>query len=1011
MTAPSNSKLPKDFMWGFATAAFQIEGSWNVDGRGESIWDGFAKLPGKTQDGRNGDVATDSYKRWKEDIALLAQYGVKSYRFSLSWSRIIPLGGRDDPINPEGIAFYNNFINELLKHGITPFVTLYHWDLPQALHERYLGWLNKEEIVQDFTRYARVCFEAFGDRVKHWLTLNEPWCVAILGYGRGVFAPGRSSDRTRSPQGDSSTEPWIVGRNLILAHAHAVKAYREDFKPQQKGQIGITLNGDWAMPYDDNQENIDAAQHALDFAIGWFADPVYLGFYPPYMREVLGDRLPEFTEEELKVVKESSDFYGMNTYTTNLCRAGGEDEFQGLVDYTFTRPDGTQLGTQAHSAWLQDYPEGFRALLNYLYKRYKLPIYVTENGFSVKDESLMPREQAVVDTDRVNYFRGTTASLLAAINEDGVDVRAYFPWSLLDNFEWADGYVTRFGVTYVDYETQERYPKESAKFLVKWFDEHLVGEEKSATSTITEPAKPELVKKHTDASVSSKTSTIEAKDSTPAKQVKARKVTDSTQAQGSSSSSTPAATESTSAAAPSTSSAANTPADDDAGKKKKTTKRRKVNHACLYCRRSHMTCDEGRPCQRCIKREIGHLCHDERRPKPAEKAPASISGAPAVVPNAFTPVPVYQGPPPTASAWPLPVPQSNFLYQPETLGNEFSVLTDFLETLDEGTFFTPPATVAPSLMSSTSFGSNGTTTNTTTTTTTTPLGAGANGTTSTPASAITVVDNIESLPTEAILPSATKTEKFLLTAADQESGSRNERLNRVIRSKYEAGLLKPYNYVKGYARLSKWMDSNVSQDSKQQILQPLSVLRPKFRAIAQSLRDLDLVFIEEEFERMLLDYDRVFSAMGVPACLWRRTGEIYKGNREFSELVGVDGYMLRDGRLCIYELMAEESAVNYWEKYGHVAFDSGQKAVLTSCVLRFKPALNKNPAAAVPSSNASATTGSPSKDGNVSVKEEKDVEKDDQPMEEGFISCCFSFTIRRDKWGIPSMIVGNFIRC
>jgi beta-glucosidase len=177
----------------------------------------------------------------------------------------------------------------------------------------------------------------------------------------------------------------------------------------------------------------------------------------------------------------------MNTYTTNLCRGGGDDEFQGFVDYTFTRPDGTQLGTQAHCAWLQDYPEGFRALLNYLYQRYKLPIYVTENGFAVKDESSIPREQALVDTDRVNYFRGATASLLAAINEDGIDVRAYFPWSLLDNFEWADGFVTRFGVTYVDYETQERYPKESAKFLVKWFGDHLQADSDSTATTIVEP--------------------------------------------------------------------------------------------------------------------------------------------------------------------------------------------------------------------------------------------------------------------------------------------------------------------------------------------------------------------------------------------------------------------------------------------------------------------------------------------------------------------------------------------
>ncbi|KAF6758049.1 beta-glucosidase [Ephemerocybe angulata] len=477
--SPSH-KLPKDFIWGFATAAFQIEGSANVDGRGKSIWDDFAKLPGKTLDGGNGDVATDSYRLWKEDIALLASYGVRSYRFSISWSRVIPLGGRNDPVNQAGIDFYSKFVDELLAHGIQPFVTLYHWDLPQGLQDRYGGWLNKDEIVKDFTNYAKICFEALGDRVEHWLTINEPWCCAILGHGRGVFAPGRSSDRSRNPEGDSSTEPWIVAHHIILAHAHAVKLYRDEYKSTQKGQIGITLNGDWALPYDNTPENIAAAQHALDFAIGEYPfsyalaslDPVYLGFYPPYMREVLGDRMPDFTEEEWSVVKGSSDFYGMNTYTTNLCRAGGEDEFQGNVDYTFTRPDGSQLGAQAHCAWLQDYPDGFRQLLNYIWKRYKMPIYVTENGFAVKGENDMPVEEAVKDYDRIHYFQGTTKALLDAINVDDVDIRSYFPWSLLDNFEWADGYTTRFGITYVDYETQKRYPKESARFLVKWFTEH-----------------------------------------------------------------------------------------------------------------------------------------------------------------------------------------------------------------------------------------------------------------------------------------------------------------------------------------------------------------------------------------------------------------------------------------------------------------------------------------------------------------------------------------------------------
>ncbi|KAF7307460.1 Glycoside hydrolase family 1 protein [Mycena indigotica] len=473
MAAPLVTKLPPNFLWGFATASFQIEGSTNVDGRGPSIWDGFSRIPGKTLDGKNGDVATNSYKLWQTDIALLKQYGVNTYRFSLSWSRIIPLGGRKDPVNPKGIEFYSNFIDALLANNIVPFVTLYHWDLPQALHDRYGGWLNKDEIVQDYANYAKVCFEAFGDRVKHWLTINEPWCVAILGYGRGVFAPGRSSDRTRSPEGDSSTEPWIVGRNIILAHAHATKVYREQYKTIQGGQIGITLNGDWQMPYDDTPENVEGAQTALDFAIGWYADPIYLGRYPASMQRILGARLAPFTPEEWKLVHGSSDFYGMNTYTTNLCRAGGDDEFQGLVDYTFTRPDGTQLGTQAHCAWLQDYPEGFRSLLNYLWKRYRKPIYVTENGFAVMNESSKPRDVAVNDTDRVNYYRGVTACMQAAINEDGVDVRAYLAWSLLDNFEWADGYTTRFGVTYIDYGTQERLPKASASFVSKWFSERV----------------------------------------------------------------------------------------------------------------------------------------------------------------------------------------------------------------------------------------------------------------------------------------------------------------------------------------------------------------------------------------------------------------------------------------------------------------------------------------------------------------------------------------------------------
>ncbi|RPD61806.1 hypothetical protein L227DRAFT_499883 [Lentinus tigrinus ALCF2SS1-6] len=435
--------------------------------------------------------------------------------------------------------------------------------------------------------------------------------------------------------------------------------------------------------------------------------------------------------------------------------------------------------------------------------------------------------------------------------------------------------------------------------------------------------------------------------------------------------------------------------NDTPGKKKKGTKRRKVNHACLYCRRSHMTCDEGRPCQRCIKREIGHLCHDERRSTAKEKASTATPSSSITNP----PIDYGSASVPMTTPWPgmgLGMAQGAWMYPPETLSNEFSVLSDFLESLDDGTFFSQPPAVAPSLMSSPTY-TNPVALGVDNPYITQPTGPASAAPTNTaaPIQAPASPDRDRDKPTEepapVVLPAATKTERFFLTAADQASGSRNERLNMVIRSKYEAGLLKPYNYVKGYARLSRWMDRNVSQESKQKILQPLSVLRPKFRAIAQSesLTDIDLVFIEEAFERLLLDYDRVFSAMAIPACLWRRTGEIYKANREFAELVGVDGYMLRDGRLCIYELMAEDSAVNYWEKYGNVAFDSNQKAVLTSCVLRYKPLL--------PSSGAVTPAR---------VKETQPL-----PNEEGFISCCFSFTIRRDPYGIPTLIVGNFIKC
>jgi beta-glucosidase len=223
--------------------SYQIEGAPHEDGRADSIWDTFCRIPGKIAGGASGDVACDSYHRTAEDIALLKETGAKSYRFSLSWSRIIPLGGRNDPVNEKGLQHYVKFTDDLRAAGIEPLITLFHWDLPDELNKRYGGMLNKDEFVKDYENYARVCYAAFGAKVKYWITFNEPWCSSILGYSTGLFAPGRTSDRSKSAEGDSSTEPWIVGHSFIIAHAAAVKAYRDDFKAKDGGQIGITLNG------------------------------------------------------------------------------------------------------------------------------------------------------------------------------------------------------------------------------------------------------------------------------------------------------------------------------------------------------------------------------------------------------------------------------------------------------------------------------------------------------------------------------------------------------------------------------------------------------------------------------------------------------------------------------------------------------------------------------------------------------------------------------------------------
>ncbi|KAJ0416488.1 glycoside hydrolase superfamily [Aspergillus carlsbadensis] len=463
--------LPPNFTWGYATAAAQIEGAWDEEGRGPSIWDTFTRLPGKIKDGSTPSTTCDAYHLWKEDVARLKEYGARAYRFSLSWSRIIPLGGEADPINEAGVEFYSTLIDELLRNGITPWVTLYHWDLPQALYERYGGMLDKERYTADFMRYARLCFERFGERVKHWITYNEPGLTARAGYAQGRNAPGHVSD----------TEPWIVGHTELVSHGYVCAMYKREFQPRQKGCIMITLDGNWYEPWDgEDARDVAAAERAKEFEIGWFADPVYgTGDYPASMRAQLGDRLPYFTEEEKRVVRGSSEVYGMNSYTAFYARhlegAPGRSDYRGNVEFLNENRNGQSRGPETDTHWLRMAPWGWAKLLRWVWARYRVPICITENGTTVKGEHEGPAPAApgeiVEDPFRAEFFRAYLAEVAKACQE-GVVIQSYFAWSFVDNWEWALGYTSRFGVTWVDYASPHkiRYAKRSAYALQEYFD-------------------------------------------------------------------------------------------------------------------------------------------------------------------------------------------------------------------------------------------------------------------------------------------------------------------------------------------------------------------------------------------------------------------------------------------------------------------------------------------------------------------------------------------------------------
>lgn len=309
--------FPKDFVFGVASASYQYEGAWNEDGKGPSVWDTFThEFPDKIANRSNGDVALDFYHRYKDDVKLLDYIGMDGFRFSISWSRVLPHGKLSGGVNKAGIAFYNNLINELISKGIQPFVTIFHWDTPQALEDEYGGFLSPR-IVDDYADFAELCFKEFGDRVKHWITLNEPYVVAWGGYDQGELAPGRCSAWMETcPHGNSGIEPYIVTHHLLLSHASAVRLYKQKYQASQKGVIGITIVSFWFLPYSNSKADKLAAQRALDFMYGWFMDPITSGDYPKSMRQLVGNRLPKFTPEQAKLLKGSFDFLGLNYYTS-----------------------------------------------------------------------------------------------------------------------------------------------------------------------------------------------------------------------------------------------------------------------------------------------------------------------------------------------------------------------------------------------------------------------------------------------------------------------------------------------------------------------------------------------------------------------------------------------------------------------------------------------------------------------------------------------------------------------
>ncbi len=429
---PRSPVFPPDFVWGAAIAAYQVEGAVAEDGRGESIWDRYSATPGKVANGDSGVIACDSYHRHSEDTELISELGLDAFRFSIAWPRVVPEGrGR---VNSVGLDYYDRLVDELLAREIDPYVTLYHWDLPQVLED--LGGWPARDTVEAFAEYVEVVVSRLGDRVRNWITQNEPWVISWLGYGMGVHAPGRTNDE----------DALAAAHHVLLAHGRAAEVLRRD---APGARVGVTIDFVPMYPLTDSEADVDAARRLDGFRNRWFLEPVLGRGYPQDMLEHYADILPTIEDGDMSTIAAPLDFLGVNYYTRNVVRAGSGDAMPEPVPIEGV--EHTEMGWEV-------YPRGLSDLLTRLQGDYELPpLYITENGAAFPDAR---QNGSVPDPQRIAYLEGHLDAIAAAIAE-GVPVRGYFLWSLLDNFEWAFGYSKRFGIVYVDFETLERVPKAS----------------------------------------------------------------------------------------------------------------------------------------------------------------------------------------------------------------------------------------------------------------------------------------------------------------------------------------------------------------------------------------------------------------------------------------------------------------------------------------------------------------------------------------------------------------------